>query len=133
MTELPDEDLENHPGRADKRSTVERLNLVERDVRSHARSLTAIIETAKSLSPQQVTQIEAVVRDVLAEVGLRLDDPDHVDAIREDQRFLRRFRLWWVGAANKVGNIVLVAIVGVLLTIAGAGFWAWLKSGGGSP
>jgi hypothetical protein len=110
---------------------AKRLDLVERDLRSHARSLSHIVDAGKKFSPEQLSQIEKAVREVLSEVGLRLDDPDHVDAIREDQRFLRRFRMWWDGAANKIGNVVLAAAVALLLTIGGAGFWAWLKAGGG--
>jgi hypothetical protein len=132
---MPQVDDEDDDGLSQRRDLPagKRLDLVERDLRSHARSLSHIVDAGKKFSPEQLAQIEKAVREVLSEVGLRLDDPDHVDAIREDQRFLRGFRLWWNGAANKVGNIVLVAIVGLALTIAGAGFWAWLKSGGGSP
>jgi hypothetical protein len=127
---MPQVDDQEEDRPRDRRSTAERLDLLERDTRSIARQHTAFVEAGKSFSTEQLNQIEKAVREVLSEVGLRFDDPDHVDAIREDQRFLRRFRLWWDGAANKVGNVVLVAAVTLMLTIMGAGFWAWLKSGG---
>jgi hypothetical protein len=113
-------------------SAEERLELVERDLRSHARSLTVLTNTIKSasdsFSDKQLEQLKEAVSEAFAGVGLRVDDPDHIDDAREDFRFLRRFRQTWDGAANKVGGTVLVAIVGVALTIIGAGFWAWLSN-----
>lgn len=114
----------------DPRTPEERLSLIERDVRSHARSLTALVASGKSFSVEQMAQLRAVLREELGDAGLRIDGPDHVDEAREDFRFLRRFRLSWDGAAKKVGGVVLVAIVGVALTIVGMGFFAWIKKGG---
>lgn len=112
----------------------ERLGLLERDVRSHARSLTMLTNAVKSagesFSDKQLEQMKQAVSEAFAGVGLRVDDPDHIDDAREDFRFLRRFRQSWDGAAKKVGGTVLVAIVGVGLSIIGLGFWAWIKRGG---
>lgn len=36
----------------------------------------------------------------------------------------------WNGAANKIGNGFLVALISIVLAIIGAGFWAWISSGG---
>lgn len=109
----------------------ERLALIERDLRSHARSLTVITKTLSGgFSEKQLVQLREAVREAFGDIGLRIDDADHVDDAREDLRFLRRFRESWDGAARKVGTTVLVAAVSVGLTIVGAGFWAWLSSKG---
>jgi hypothetical protein len=116
----------------DKRSPEARLDLVERDLRSHARSLTEIVKAAgKGFTPEQVEQMRSVFREELSNAGLRLDEPDQVDQAREDFRFLRRWRLAWDSAAKRVGNSVLVAIVALFLVIFGAGFWAWISTKGG--
>lgn len=112
-------------------SPEERLTLVERDVRSHSRSLTGIIEALKKgFTPEQLEQLRDVFREELADAGLRIDGPEHVDDAREDFRFLRRLRHGWGGAVNKIGNSVLIAAIVVALSIISAGFWAWLNSGG---
>lgn len=121
------------PRRRTQRSTAERLQLLEEDGQNHARIIGDLLKKSSTFSPEQMTQIRTVVREEVSDVGLRLDDPDHVDASREDFRFLRRLRLNWDGASRKVGNTVLIAFVGVLLSIAGLGFWAWIGRGGGHP
>lgn len=83
---------------------------------------------------QQLRQLAevvgAAVRDELGEAGLRLDDPDHVDASREDFRFLRKLRNSWDGAVTKIGNAVLISLIAIGGLIASSGFWAWLRTGG---
>lgn len=129
-----DDSHEEHEHARRVLTTEQRLDLIERDVRSHARSLTSLTTAIKnvgdSFSDKQLDQLREAVSEVFAGVGLRVDDPDHIDDAREDMRFLRRFRRSWDGAAKKVGGTVLVAIVGVALAIIGAGFWAWIKRGG---
>lgn len=87
-----------------------------------------------AFTPAQLAQLETVIRRAVREefddAGLRVDDALHQDAAREDFRFLRRLRLSWDGAVGKVGNAVLIAIIGVGLAIASAGFWSWLGRGG---
>jgi len=118
------------PDEQHRRSTVEeRLTVIERDVRDHAKSLTALVASGSSFSSEQVEQLRTVLREELGDAGLRLDGPDHVDASREDFRFLRRLRLNWDGASRRVGGIVLVAVLGIAMAIIGAGFWAWLGKG----
>lgn len=114
----------------DPRTPEERLSLVERDVRSHARSLTALVANSKSFSQEQMAQLRTVLREELGDAGLRIDGPDHVDEAREDFRFLRRFRTSWDSAAKKVGGTVLLAVVGLVIVIFGAGFWAWINTKG---
>jgi hypothetical protein len=110
-------------------SIEQRLTLLERDDRDHARIITEIVEkTRRGFSDEQIAQIRAAFRDELADAGLRLDDAEQQDLAREDFRFLRRLRLSWDGAVSKVGNAVLLGIIAVGGTIIGLGFWAWLSS-----
>jgi hypothetical protein len=111
-----------------KLTVEQRLTLLERDDRDHARILTELVQAGRSFTDEQLTQIRHAFREELAEAGLRLDEPEHQDAAREDFRFVRRLRLTWDGAVSRVGNAVLLAFVGVLFAIIGAGFWAWLSS-----
>jgi hypothetical protein len=124
-------DTDDNPARL---TEDQRLTLLERDAREHARALTGIVERiGKGFTDEQIDQIRTAFRQELAEAGLRLDEPEHQDAAREDFRFVRRLRLAWDGAVKKVGNAVLLAIVGVVAVIFGLGFWAWINQniGGG--
>lgn len=131
MTTEHDEHEADHARRRNL-STEERLDLIERDLRSHARSLTVMTKTLNALgegfSDKQLEQLREAVSAAFANVGLRVDDGDHVDDAREDFRFMRRLRLLWNSAAGKVGTAVLLAVVGVVFAILGTGFWGWLGS-----
>lgn len=131
---MPIEEEKARVPRRRKPTDAARLTLAERDLRSHARSLTeltkAVHQAGTTFSAAQMEQLKGVFSEALAEVGLRIDDPNHVDDAREDFRFLRRFRLSWDGAARKVGGMVLAAVVTVALGIVGLGFWAWIAKGG---
>lgn len=99
---------------------------------NHAKSLSAIVQKLdRGFSEAQMKQLESLMRDSLGDAGLRIDEPDHVDAAREDFRFLRKMRKNWEGAAMKVGGLVLTAGVVLVLSVLGAGFWAWLGRHGG--
>ena len=104
--------------------TARRLGLIERDVRSHARSLTDLIDRGKSFSPEQMTQLHTVFREELADVGLRVDE-DHIDEARADFRFVRGLRRNLNGVAAKVGWVVLLAIVGAAVALFTLGINAW--------
>ncbi len=106
------EDDEHHE--REPLSTERRLDLLERDVRSHARSLTALVKNGTSFSNEQVEQLRTVLREEFGDVGIRMDGPDHVDDAREDFRFLRRMRKGVNGAASKIGWLVILAIVGIV-------------------
>jgi hypothetical protein len=86
--------------------------------------------TNDAFSQAQLEQLRQVFREELADAGLRLDGPDHVDEAREDFRFVRRFRLTFEGASKKVGSAVLFGIIAVAGAIVSLGFWAWLGRGG---
>lgn len=107
-----------------------RLHALEQGQQQHARIITEALEkVGKGFSDEQMAQLRQLFSEVLADAGLRVDEPDHQDAAREDFRFLRRLRLNWDGAVNKTGTAVLVALIGVASTIIGLGFWAWLSNG----
>lgn len=113
-----------------KLTTQQRLALLERDSRSHARSLTEIVKTvSQGFTTAQIQQLRTVFREELADVGLRIDGPDHIDDAREDFRFLRRLREGYDGASKRVGSYVLMALFAVGAMIVGLGFWAWISRG----
>lgn len=79
----------------------------------------------EAFSPAQLDQLRQVFREELADAGLRLDGPDHVDSAREDFRFVRRLRLGVNGIASKVGWAVITAIIGGMIWIFSAGLNLW--------
>lgn len=82
-----------------------------------------------AFSTEQLAQLEAVtrkaVREELADAGLRLDGPEHVDDAREDFRFLRRFRKGVDGTAAKIGWAVIAALLGALFWLLNSGLNLW--------
>ena len=78
----------------------------------------------------QLEQLRSVFREELADAGLRIDGPDHVDDAREDFRFLRRLRKNYDGAATQVGRWVIGGLLTILGSILALGFWSWLSRGG---
>lgn len=56
--------------------------------------------------------IREAVRDELAAVGMRTDDANQTEAVREDLRFARRMRLSVESFAARVGMAVITVIVG---------------------
>lgn len=88
-----------------------RLDLLERDTRGLARSHTAFVEAGKKFSPEQMEQLRDVFREELADAGLRIDGPEHVDDARRDFMFLRSLRKGVNGTASKIGWAVIAAIL----------------------
>lgn len=78
-----------------------------------------------AFSPEQLNQLRSVFREELADAGLRIDGPQHVDDAREDFRFLRRLRKGVDGTAAKIGWTVIAAVVGALIWLVtnGLNFW----------
>lgn len=109
----------------DKRTTADRLELVERDTRVLARQHTAFVESGKKFSPEQIDQLRNLFREELADAGLRIDGPEHVDLAREDFRFLRRLRTGTQGTAAKVGWAVIFAILSAAVWLFTNGINAW--------
>ncbi len=124
MTDEPDD-----PRRRASRPVADRLQMLEEDGQHHARSIGELLKSANTFSSQQLDQLRAVLREELADAGLRIDGPEHVDDAREDFRFLRRLRTNYDGATKKVGTAVLGAVITLAIAIIGAGFWAWLGKG----
>jgi hypothetical protein len=126
MTEPPDEDQAHHPGRIDKRSTVERLSLVERDVRGHARSIGEIVKSVASLSDDvkklgewQMTRLVAEAREEERDKALygRLDRIDaSVNGTKDDIKAMRGVwtRILWI-AAGVVVPAIIVGVAGLLV------------------
>jgi hypothetical protein len=56
--------------------------------------------------------IREAVRDELREVGLRTDDANHAEAVRDDLRFARRMRKSVEATASKIGMLVITAVAG---------------------
>jgi hypothetical protein len=55
--------------------------------------------------------IREAVREELAAVGMRTDDPDHSEAVRDDLKFARRLRLTMDSIASRIGMAVITVIV----------------------
>lgn len=74
---------------------------------------------------EQLAQLRQALREELAEAGLRVDGPDHVDEAREDFRFVRKMRKAVEGIAAKIGWSVIAALVGAVLWLVtnGLNFW----------
>lgn len=78
-----------------------------------------------AFSAQQVQQLRSVIREELADVGLRLDGEDHVDDARRDFMFLRSLRLGVNGAAAKVGWAVIAAVISAIAWLVVNGLNVW--------
>lgn len=82
----------------------------------------------EAFSPAQIAQLRQVLREEIGDAGLRLDGADHIDAAREDFRFVRKLRNFFEGTASKVGWAVMAAIVGGLIWIFSLGLNFWRGS-----
>jgi hypothetical protein len=80
-------------------------------------------ETA--FTPIQLEQLRQVFREEVADAGLRLDGPDHVDSAREDFRFMRKLRLFTEGTASKIGWAVIAALLSGFIWLVTLGVNAW--------
>lgn len=76
-------------------------------------------------SQEQLTQLRSVFREELADAGLRIDGPEHVDDAREDFRFLRRARRFMDSTASKVGWVIILAIVSGVIWLLNLGVNTW--------
>lgn len=76
-------------------------------------------------SQEQLNQLRQVMREELADAGLRLDGPDHQDAAREDFRFLRRLRIGIDSVAAKIGWAIILAIVSGTIWVFNQGLQIW--------
>jgi hypothetical protein len=106
-------------------SIEKRLDILERDVRSHARTITGFVDADKTFSPAQLAQLRSLMGESLGNVGLRIDDPNQVDEARRDFQFVRNLRNTVNGTASKIGWFIIAAILAgfVWLMQAGLTFW----------
>ncbi|KFL25004.1 hypothetical protein JP74_21835 [Devosia sp. 17-2-E-8] len=74
---------------------------------------------------EQLNQLRQVMREELADAGLRLDGPDHQDAAREDFRFLRRLRRGVDGVASKIGLMIILALASGVVWVFQLGLQLW--------
>ena len=73
--------------------------------------------------------IREAVRDELAAIGMRTDDPDHSEAVRDDLKFARKMRVAIEGFASRVGMAVITIIVGGMTLAAWEGFKLFTRDG----
>jgi hypothetical protein len=120
---------ESELGRA-KLTNTRRIELLERDRAQQSRMITQLVEAVQhGFTDAQLAQIRSAFREELADAGLRIDGAEHQDEAREDFRFLRRLRLAFDGASNKVGTAVLTAVIVICGVIIASGFWTWISHG----
>lgn len=108
-----------------KMTLGQRVDYLEADREAQSRVITALVESSKSFTPEQITQLRAVMVDVLGDAGLRLGEHEHEDEARKDFMFLRSFRKGVNGTATKVGWLVIAALCGVVLWLVTAGLNVW--------
>ena len=101
-----------------------RLSLVERDTRDHAKSLSALVESVQ-VTTAQLEQLRVLFREELADAGLRIDGPEHVDDARRDFMFLRSLRQALNGTASKIGWFFIAAILAAIVWLVNAGLNSW--------
>lgn len=79
----------------------------------------------EAFSHEQLEQLRNVFREELADAGLRIDGPEHVDDAREDFRFLRKLRKGIDSSASRVGIAVIMAVFGVVVWLVSQGLTFW--------
>lgn len=104
---------------------AKRIELLEADRESQSRVLTALVESSKKFTPEQVGQLRAVMVEVLGDAGLRLDAAEHEDEARRDFMFLRSLRRGVNGTAAKVGWLVIAAVCGAIIWLVNSGLNFW--------
>lgn len=79
----------------------------------------------EAFSAAQLAQLRQVLREELADGGLRLDGADHVDEARRDFMFLRSLRRGVNGTAAKIGWFFIAAILGAIVFLVNGGLNFW--------
>lgn len=72
------------------------------------------------------TLIRKAVRKELSAVGLRMEDAEQQEEIREDFRMLRRARKAYDGTTAKIGGAVILALVGGFIWLLSIGVQSFL-------
>ena len=83
----------------------------------------------ETFSPAQIAQLQLAIKEVLreemADAGLRLDGADHVDEARRDYMFLRSLRRGVNGTAAKIGWFFIAAVLGAVVWLVNGGLSLW--------
>jgi hypothetical protein len=79
----------------------------------------------EAFSNEQLEQLRAVFREELADAGLRIDGPEHVDDARRDFMFLRALRKAVNGSASKIGWAIIMAVLGAVFWLVNSGLSSW--------
>lgn len=111
-------------GRA-KLTLAQRVDYLETDREAQSRVITALVDSSKTFTPEQVAQLRAVMVDVLGDAGLRLGEAAQEDEARRDFMFLRAFRKGASGVAAGIGWLVIASLVGAVIWLVNAGLNAW--------
>ena len=86
----------------------------------------------ETFSATQMAQLKLamkeVIREDMADAGLRLDGADHVVEARRDLMFLRSLRKGATGAAAKIGWFVIAAMLGAVAFLINGGLNMWRGS-----
>jgi hypothetical protein len=104
---------------------AKRVDLLEKDREEQSRVITALIDGGKKFTPEQIAQLRAVLTDVLADAGLRVESADQQDEARRDFMFLRWLRTWVNGTAAAIGWLVIATFVGGVIWLVNAGLSVW--------
>lgn len=72
------------------------------------------------------SEIDDALKRSFSEIGLFAEDADERRAVRLDFIHLRRWREATEGISMKIGNAVLVTVVGAFFVLFGLGLKAWI-------
>ena len=83
----------------------------------------------ETFSATQMAQLKLAMKEVMredmADAGLRLDGADHVDEARRDYMFLRSLRKGVNGTAAKIGWFFIAAVLGAIVWLVNGGLNMW--------
>ena len=83
----------------------------------------------ETFSATQMAQLKLAMKEVMredmADAGLRLDGADHVDEARRDYMFLRSLRKGVDGTAAKIGWFFIAAVLGAIVFLVNGGLNMW--------
>ena len=83
----------------------------------------------ETFSATQMAQLKLAMKEVMredmADAGLRLDGADHVDEARRDYMFLRSLRKGVDGTAAKIGWFFIAAVLGAIVFLVNGGLQMW--------
>ena len=83
----------------------------------------------ETFSATQMAQLKLAMKEVMredmADAGLRLDGADHVDEARRDYMFLRSLRKGVDGTAAKIGWFFIAAVLGAIVWLVNGGLQMW--------